>query len=63
MGDPTESHGNLFPIFLLSLFQFFLVPITIGRVGSWQADRFRREIDDKSNIVSIILFVLLIVGK
>jgi translocation protein SEC63 len=53
MGDPTESHGNLFPIFLLSLFQFFLVPITIGRVGSWQADRFRREIDDKSNIVSI----------
>ena len=51
MGDPTESHGNLFPIFLLSLFQFFLVPITIGRVGSWQADRFRREIDDKSNIV------------
>ena len=35
MTDPTESHGNLFPIFLLSLIQFFLVPITIFRVGGW----------------------------
>jgi hypothetical protein len=30
--DPTDAHGNLFPIFLLSLIQFFLVPITLWRV-------------------------------
>jgi translocation protein SEC63 len=36
--DPTDAHGNLFPIFLLSLIQFFLVPITLGRVGSWAID-------------------------
>ena len=36
--DPTDAHGNLFPIFLLSLIQFFLVPITLWRVGSWAID-------------------------
>ena len=33
--DPTDAHGNLFPIFVLSLIQFFLVPITLWRVGAW----------------------------
>ena len=36
--DPTDAHGNLFPIFLLSLIQFFLAPITLWRVGSWVLD-------------------------
>ena len=38
--DPTESHGNLFPIFLLGLIQFFLTPITVFRVGSWLSEVF-----------------------
>ena len=36
--DPTDAHGNLFPIFVLSLIQFFLVPITVWRVGAWVVD-------------------------
>ena len=36
--DPTDAHGNLFPIFLLGLIQFFLAPITVWRVGSWLYD-------------------------
>jgi hypothetical protein len=36
--DPTDSHGNLFPIFLLALVQFFLFPITLFRVGGWIID-------------------------
>ena len=33
--DPTDALGNLFPIFMLALIQFFLTPITLFRVGSW----------------------------
>jgi len=36
-GDPTDSHGNLFPIFVLALIQFFLMPVTLFFVGCWIA--------------------------
>lgn len=47
MADATESHGNLFPIFLFALIQFFLVPITMWRVGGWLLKRFTVNGDTK----------------
>ena len=57
MGDPTESHGYLFPVFLLSLLQFFLVPITTWRVGSWQVEWFRGEFHDKTKITKNVFII------
>jgi|TARA_B110000003_G_C16645292_1_gene531767 translocation protein SEC63 len=48
MADATESHGNLFPIFLLSLIQFFLVPVTVWRVGDWLLECLTMYNDDKT---------------
>ena len=52
--DPTDAHGNLFPIFLLSLIQFFLVPITLWRVGSWAIDAAYGDKEKKGTAASAI---------
>ena len=52
--DPTDAHGNLFPIFLLSLIQFFLVPITLWRVGSWAIDAVYGDKEKKGAAASAV---------
>jgi translocation protein SEC63 len=52
--DPTDAHGNLFPIFLLSLIQFFLVPITLWRVGSWAIDLVYSDKEKKNAAVNAV---------